>query len=484
MRDRGIVVDRNSSVPLHKQLETAIREAILSGRLKARERILSSRELRTHLGLSRNTIVTALDQLHAEGYVTYVRGVGTFVAEALQNRYRAPAATSDEKPVVPTQAAADFLDAQDLAANMQGIAPFRPGIPALDLFPATQFKRAFNAHLWDAHVLDYPAPLGDARLREALAQRLQQTRGVVCTANQILIVGGSQAAFSLIARVLLKKNDGVIVEEPGYPSIRAVFLAHGARVLGSPVDEAGIDVASFARRRAALIHMTPSHQYPTGAVLALERRFAVLDWAAKQDAWIVEDDYDSEFNYTGRPQPALHGLDGGRRVLYVGTFSKVLSPALRIAYIVVPTALRAAFEAAQQVTGGQPSAILQSALATFIESGQFARHITRMRSVYDERREFTAAEISRRLGAKAQVHDSKAGLHFVVHFPKTMKDTEFSERAAEKGIIVPALSRYFQGRPTLNGIVIGYAVAAPATAKRAIAALAALSTDVKSAWNR
>jgi len=472
MRDRGIVLDRSSGTPLHRQLESAIREAILSGRLKPGERILSSRELQTHLGLSRNTIVTALDQLYAEGYLISVRGVGTFVTEALVNRTRVSEMPEPEKPLVPTPAASAFLAAQDLAGNFTGNAPFRPGVPALDLFPSVQFRRALNARAWNAQALGYPSACGDERLREAIGRRLQQTRGVACTPEQIFIVGGAQAAFSLIARVLLKRGDHVVVEEPGYPNVRAVLLAQGARLLTAPVDADGVDIGPLMRRRAAFMHMTPSHQYPTGAVLTLERRFAVLEWAAKHDAWIVEDDYDSEFTYTRNPQPALHGLDGGRRVLYVGTFSKVLSPALRVAYIVVPKALHSAFQAAQQVIGDQPSTILQSALAAFMENGQFSRHIFRMRAVYDERRRFAHAEFRRRFQSAVQIQDSGAGLHFTVHLPRDVDDAKFSERALEAGVIVPPLSKYFVGRPTLNGILIGYAGSAPAIAKQAITQLA------------
>lgn len=474
MRDRGIVVDRQSDVPLHRQLEDAIRDAILSGRLEPGERILSSRELRTHLGLSRNTIVTALGQLQAEGYLTFVRGVGAFVAEALH--YRAPAANRaiEESAIVPTQAAGDFLSVYDLVSNMQGCVPFRPGIPALDLFPAAQFNRALNERDRVTSVLDYPSPLGDARLREAISRRLQQTRGVACTPDQVLITAGAQAAFTLIAHVLLKRGDTAILEEPGYPNIRAILHAHRVHTIAAPVDEAGIDVASFKRRRACAVHVTPSHQYPMGSVLSLERRFAILDWAQTTGAWIIEDDYDSEFTYSGKPQPALHGLDGGRRVVYVGTFSKVLAPGLRIGYIVMPHALRKVFAAAQQAIGGHPSAVVQSGLATFMESGHFARHIVRMRGIYDERRRFVGAEIGRALHADARVRDSAAGLHFVVELPKSIDAAALSARAFERGIIVPSISAYFQDTPSINGIAVGYAAAPAAAAKTAVATLATL----------
>lgn len=473
MRDRGIVVDRNSSVPLHRQLENAIRDAILSGRLEPGERILSSRELRSHLGLSRNTIVTALGQLHAEGYLTFIRGVGAFVAEALHNRTPRVADADSDVAGSPDVASA-FLSVYDLVANLEGCIPFRPGIPALDLFPAAQFNRALSERERPTAVLDYPSPLGDRRLREAISSRLQQTRGVACTADQIVITAGAQAAFTLIAHVLLKRSDTAIVEEPGYPNIRAVFSAHGVRTIGAAVDDAGVDVSTFAKRRAAIVHLTPSHQYPTGAVLSLERRFAVLDWAEKHSAWIIEDDYDSEFTYESKPQPALHGLDGGRRVLYVGTFSKVLAPGLRVGYLVVPAALRTAFEAAQQVMGGHPGAITQRALGRFMESGQFARHIARMRNIYDERRIFASAAITRAFGTSVHVRDSAAGMHFCVEFPKTVDAAAFSARAFQRGVIVPPLSGYFQGTPALNGVTVGYAAAAPLAAKAAIATLATL----------
>jgi GntR family transcriptional regulator / MocR family aminotransferase len=473
---RGIAVDRSSTVSLQRQLESALRDAILSGRMKAGERILSSRELQTHLGLSRNTIVAALGQLYAEGYLEIVRGVGTFVAETLQHRPReTKPARARERPIVPSETARAFLSIADLAINLGGAVPFRPGIPALDLFPSVQFKRAFSARQWNPTVLDYQkTTFGDEHLREALVKRLQQTRGLSCTADQVMIVGGAQAAFSLIARVLLRRNESAVIEEPGYQSVRAIFLSEGATIVPAPVDESGISVASFARRSVKLVHTTPSHQYPTGAVMSLERRFALLEWAAKRDAWIVEDDYDSEFNYTGRSQPALHSLSDDHRVLYVGTFSKVLSPALRMAYVIVPRSLVAAFEGVQRVIGGQPSGLLQNALAAFIEDGYFGRHIAKMRRVYDDRRQFTSAQLADTLGPAARVRDSAAGLHFIVQLPKTIDDAEFSARAAEKGIIVPALSSYFYGRPTLNGIVVGYAASSIAAAKTAIGILAQL----------
>ncbi|HTV74395.1 MAG TPA: PLP-dependent aminotransferase family protein [Candidatus Acidoferrales bacterium] len=472
MRTEGIVLDRGSSTPLHRQLETALREAILCGSLKAGERILASRELQTHLGLSRNTILTALAQLQAEGYLVTVPSTGTFVADVLRGRSIAVKAEPTAGELVPTRTAHLLIENAGLATNWELIAPFRPGIPALDLFPATLLKRSFAVDDWNAHVLDYPDPFGDVQLREAIAKRLHQTRGIACSIEDVAVIGGAQAAFALLSTVLLTRGDAVIVEDPSYPNVLAAFACAGARLIHASVDEAGIDVRSFARKRATLAYVTPSHQYPTGAVLSLARRFALLRWAQEQAAWIVEDDYDSEFNYSGRVQPALRSLDGGDRVLYLGTFSKVLAPGLRVSYMIVPHELRRAIAAALAVTGAQPSAIVQRALARFMTNGHLGRHIVKMRKIYDERRRYVSAEIQRVM--HVPVVDSQAGLHFVAELPRSIVDTGISDRAMAKRLVVPALSRYVHTVPKRNGLLIGYAAFSPAVAKAAIATLATL----------
>ena len=469
----GILINRKSSVPLHRQLESALRNAILRGDLAPGERLLSSRELQTHLGLSRNSILDALGQLHAEGYLVTERGVGTFVSDHVQHAQTA-LSIQPEVASIPSENARVHLSVADLAVNLQQTRPFRAGMPDLDLFPAEQFRRGFAASAWTTDILDYDRPFGHMPLRAAIAQRLRQTRGIVCSEDDVIITGGAQQAFTLCAQVLIDKGDTAILEDPGYPNIRATLLAHHARVVGAPVDDAGIVVPFFARRRAKVVCITPSHQYPTGAILSLERRFALLDWAAKHDGWIIEDDYDSEFNYTKRPQPALQGLGGGGRVIYVGTFSKVLSPALRVAYIVVPKTLRESFEAAQRVTGAAPSAILQAALAKFIEMGNLARHIAKVRGVYDERRRFVTAELTRLAGTAFRVRDSRAGLHFIAEMPQTISDTALSERASKKGLVVPALSSHYFENPPRNGVIIGYAATPIPQAREAISSLVSL----------
>jgi GntR family transcriptional regulator/MocR family aminotransferase len=364
------------------------------------------------------------------------------------------------------------LKACGLARNLHETKPFRPGVPALDLFPAAQFKRCFKSEDWNADFWDYPDPQGYEPLRREIARRLRQTRGVECSADQVFVTSGAQGAFWLLAQTLLNAGETVIVEDPGYPSVRATFAAHRAKIVSAPVDEAGIDVSAFGRRAAKLAYVTPSHQYPTGAVLSLERRFALLEWSQRYGSWILEDDYDSEFNYTGRPQQALYGLSQTARVIYAGTFSKVLAPSLRVSYIVVPHSLRESLRAVQLVSGSYPGTPVQAALARFMQAGLFGRHVTKMRKIYDERRRIAASEFCRH--GTFTIHDSRAGLHFIAELPRGVSDAHVSRCAAEAGLIVPALSSYYYGGARRNGLVIGYAATAPVRARRAIAVLRGL----------
>jgi GntR family transcriptional regulator/MocR family aminotransferase len=464
---RGLVINRMSPVPLHAQLVASMRDAILSGELAPGERILSSRELQMHLGVSRNTVVEALSQLHSEGYLVTERGVGTFVAHNVLRQ--APSRNDNAAKFELPPEASTYVSVEDLAANTWEMRPFRPGVPAIDLFPLQQFRRSANAVFPELLRMEYRDPQGEERLREAMSQRLRQTRGMGCTAEQVFVMNGTQAAFAAIARVLLAKGDVAIVEDPGYPNMRAAMLAQGIQLHPALVDEAGISIESFTVRRARLVYVTPSHQYPTGAVLALDRRLALIEWAEQRDAWIVEDDYDSEFHYVGKPQPALAALAEGQRVLYVGTMSKALSPALRLAYIVVPKALVRTFRAYVTVAGGVPDALLQNTLAHFIENGQFGRHINRVRKAYDERRRFVAnAFLS---DGRFGVRDSGAGLHFIVDLPASIPDHIASARAQQAGVIVPPLSRYYWANPAKNGLLIGYACSSVPVAERALKTL-------------
>jgi len=464
------MLDPRSAVPLYCQLANAFRDAIVSGKLRAGDRVLPSRELQLHLGISRTTALNALGQLQAEGYVETIRGSGTFVSGSLLTSAKRRDIPADETDLTPTNAATRYLSAQsviratdEMEGCREGAIAFRPGIPATDSFPS-QFRRALNVSGCTEEALANPTLWASERLRTALAQRLQQTRGVVCSPDQILVVPSLDYAVSLIGRALMAPLDPVVFEEPGCPVARSILVALGARLILAPIDDRGLDVRSLANLSAAMAFVTPSHQYPLGSVLSLERRIALLQWASSCDAWIVENDYDSEFSYLGQPQPTLHSLDDGERVLYMSTFSKILSPSIQLAFIIVPRALRRTFEAAHQATGGHASPILQAALAVFIESGQLSRHLVKMRRIYDTRRRFLSTLLS---GAGLRLRDSGAGLHFVAELPRHVPDTEISRRAADSGIVAPPLSRYFHGRPSLNGVVLGFAATSTSAAKQA-----------------
>lgn len=443
---RGIILDDSSEIPLHRQLMTVFRDAILTGKMQPGERVLSSRELCAHFGISRNTALTALGQLQAEGYLVTIQGSGTFVADVT-----APAAREN----------AD----RELDEALTGAVPFRPGIPDLDSFPVALFKRSFSTLEWTQGLLDNPRSWTDDRLKTAIVQRLQQTRGVVCSPDQMFVVPSTLYAVSLIARALLSAADSVALEEPGCPAIRSVLVALGTQVVPIAVDDEGIDVDALAQRGTTLAFITPSHHYPTGAPLSLERKFALLDWASHRSAWIVENDYDSEFNYTRRPQPALQGLDEGRHVLYLGSFSKVLSPSIRVAYLIAPRALCPALGTVHQATAGYANPIIQAAVAAFMERGHLARHVTKMRIIYDERRRFLNSLLG---GAGIQVRDWGTGLHFTADLPERLNDRDVSARALERGIAVPPLSSCFHGRPTMNGLLFGFAATPIPAAKTAV----------------
>jgi GntR family transcriptional regulator / MocR family aminotransferase len=471
MNPAALVVDRESAVPLQQQLVAAFRDAILSGRIVAGERVLSSRELCTHLGVSRNTVVNALERLHAEGYLVTVRGVGTFVAESAYRRVPVRPRRA-RTALAPSRFAACAVQVESLVENLDAALPFRPGVPALDRFPVAAFKRCFDLNALADRDFDYPETLGYGPLRRAIAARLAQSRGIVVDSEDVLITGGAQSALAAIAQVLLNSGDRAVIEDPAYPNATAILRVRSAAMMAVPVDEEGISVERFARSAARLAYVTPSHQYPMGWVLSLERRLKLLAWAERCGAWIVEDDYDSEFDYTGRRPPALHALAAGGRVLYVGTFSKTLAPALRIGYIIVPPELRRALLAAHAILGGAPGLFVQAALARFIERGYLGRHIARMRRLYDERREAAARALWEHCGHGVRVMDAGAGLHFVALLRKGIDDRAASRLAAQAGIIVPALSAYAIERTGMHGLVVGFAATPPLRAWRAAQRLA------------
>ena len=440
---------------LQRQLLQRLKQAILDGRLPPGSRLPASRTLAEQLAISRNTVLLAYAQLTAEGYVRADRQ-GTRIAPL------PPAADARAAPAPPSAPA---------ARRVAGITPgtvhtdpgvaLRPGTPALSHFPLGAWRRAMDRTLRDLPIatLGYGDPAGEPALRQAIAQHLGVSRGVRCTAAQIVITEGAQEALALCVRLLGNQGDTAWVEDPGYRGAKAAFQAGDLHIVPVRVDAQGIAVpdAWWGSQPPRLIYTTPSHQYPTGAVLAAARRLELLDHARRAGAWIIEDDYDSEFRHHGEPIPAMQGLAADAPVLYVGTFSKTMFPALRIGFLVLPPALAGSLRTAvhELLRGGHRHE--QLALAAFIDSGQFARHLGRMRRLYRDRQQALRAALARHLPIDHEVLGGHGGLHLTLRLPPAYVDHAMAAAARRAGLGPAALSA-FALRPTAqdNGLVLGY----------------------------
>ena len=390
-------INPRSRVPLHRQLYEEIRTAVLCGRLSSGARLPSTRALAADLAVSRNTVAGAFDQLLAEGYIEGRLGADTFVVQALPDEllrvpHGVPAPTRDPAPAPVLSRRGQMLAATAVSpAPRDGSAcAFRPGIPVLDAFPRDLWARP-SARLYRhsaSGLLSYGDPTGYPPLRRAIAEYLRAARGIDCFPEQVIVTSGSQQALDLAARVLLDPGDTAWVEDPGYGGARGALTAAGVRCAPVPVDAEGLSVTQgeALAPQARMAYVSPSHQYPLGVTMSLPRRMALLSWARRRGAWIAEDDYDSEFRYAGRPLAALQGLDPAGRVIYIGTFSKVLFPALRLGYLVAPAGVVDAFAAARALTDRHPPGPSQAVVAEFLSAGHFARHIRRMRTLYPDAR--------------------------------------------------------------------------------------------------
>jgi GntR family transcriptional regulator/MocR family aminotransferase len=476
----AVAVDAASEVPLYRQLYENLRQAILAGQIAPGTRLPSTREIASELRLSRNTVMNAFEQLLAEGYVEGQVGSGTYVSQALPDELltarRAGAgsalrATRKGRSVSRRGSILATTPVRPHGTHPQAARPFRSGTPALDAFPYDVWQRIVARH-WRKprrDLMNYGDPAGHRPLREAIATYLGAARAVRCEPEQVIIVAGTQQAIDLVARVLLDPGDQVWIEDYGYFAARGVLQAAEARLVPVPVDEEGVDVAAGARAcpDARLVYVAPSHQYPLGITLTLARRLALLEWASRRagwgggpprGAWVVEDDYDSEFRYSGRPLAAMQGLDGDGRVIYLGTFSKVLFPALRLGYMVVPADMVDAFTSARALVGWCSPVIEQSVVADFIGEGHFARHIRRMRALYAERQAALVSAAREFLGDVLEVGPASAGMHLLGWLPEGVDDAEATRAAAEQGVTTQPLSAFALGpHHRRGGLILGYA---------------------------
>ena len=462
--------------PTHRQIYEQIRRSVLEGRLRPGDRLPSTRDLAAKLGLARNTVARAYADLLAEGYLAGRTGSGTYVASALATGAPDGGSAGGSSPG-PTDGARPLAD---WGARVMREVPdttrapalpydFRIGTPDWAGFPRAIWLRLLGRAIRREvdELARYGEPAGYPPLREAIARHLVLSRGVVATADRVVIVSGTQQAIDLLARIWVRPGDAVAVEEPGYPEARRVLAAVGARVAAVPVDGAGLDVDRLSRRsdaaEARLVYVTPSHQFPTGVTLSLARRVALLEWAARRDVLIVEDDYDSEFRYSGRPVESLQGLDRASRVVYVGTFSTVLFPPLRVGYVVLPPDLVEPFVKAKWLADRQTPTLEQVALAEFLAEGHFGQHLRRTRRLAAERREALVSALAEHLGRGVELPGSATGMHLTLRLPARPglaareRESDVAARAAERGVGVYPSAPYYAGAVAAPALLLGFA---------------------------
>tara|TARA_R110002110_G_scaffold75009_3_gene198370 strand:- start:2069 stop:3577 length:1509 start_codon:yes stop_codon:yes gene_type:complete len=462
-------LDPAATVPLYRQLYDSLRGAILDGRLAAGARLPSSRLLASDLGVGRNTVLSAFEQLTAEGYLEAVVGAGTRVAASLPDELL-EIAKSRKAPDAKTAPAANTLSARGtlMASVKRAAVPyvrghgraFQHGLPAIDLFPMTLWSRMLARRARDhaGSTFGYETGAGFRPLQEAIAAHAGAARGVVCTPEQVIVTTGAQAALMLAAQMVIDPGDDVWIEDPGYLGARGAFLGAGAHIVPVPVDSEGIDVEAgrILAPRPRLIYVTPSHQYPLGVTLSLQRRLALLELARSANAWVLEDDYDSEYRYTGRPLASLQGLDRSGHVLYMGTFAKTLFPALRIGYLIVPDGLIDAFRTAIRLTGHIPPASLQAALADFITEGHYGAHVRRMRAIYAARRTCLIDAIDTHLHQWLAPAPGDGGMQMTAWLDPAADDRQVAAIAERADVHVMPVSAYYLGPARRNGLYLGF----------------------------
>ena len=480
-----VEIDPSSSEPLYRQIYGSIRRDILARLLAPGARLPSTRRLAGDLGVARSTIVIAYEQLRAEGYIEGTMGAGTHVSGTLPDSFVQTRPAGTVRALAPSTGRISARGQAILATKCRGLWPsghgpraFRAGVPAVDVFPVDTWGRLM-ARRWNrtsSRVLSYGDAFGFLPLRTAVADYLRAARGVRCTPEQVMIVAGSQQALDLSARVLLDPGDEAWLEDPGYHGARGAFAVAGASVVGVPVDEHGLDPerGRALAPHARLAFVTPSRQLPLGVTMTLARRLELLRWADEADAWVLEDDYDSEFRYASRPLAALQGLDERSRVLYAGTFSKVMFPALRLGYLVVPERLIEAFAVTRHFADYHSPYLEQAIMADFIADGHFERHIRRMRAIYQERQAVLVECAARELAGRMTVPPADAGMTLIGWLPPGDDDIAVSRTVCSAGVDVLPLSPFAVSRRINPGLLLGYSGVREDEIREGVTALAAV----------
>jgi GntR family transcriptional regulator/MocR family aminotransferase len=450
-----VLLDPHGPETLQHQLCQELRKAILGGRLVRGQRIPSSRTLAQTLAISRTSVVLCYDQLVSEGYLESNRGSGTFVCGQLPEEFLAqggglePVPARHQVPAPWSGYGARLLTLDFPTVDRVPEAPYRftQTHPPMESFPVDTWKRLLARHCRNRGpaLTDFrPESTGCEVLRRAIADYLQRSRAVRCTPDQVLVLGSSLQGVGLAARTLVDPGDRVAMEDPAYPGARQTFLAHGARILALPAGANGVSLLPLAGERTCkLVYVTPSHQFPTGTTMGLAQRLELLAWCRQHGAMLLEDDYDSEFRYVGRPLPATQGLDDQGTVLYLGTFSKALFPTLRLGYLVAPPGQVRVLARAHQLANGQPPFLEQYALADFITEGHLERHVRRMRTAYGRRREALLSALEQELGDRVEVLGEPAGMHMMVRFRTGLADEALTRRAAALGVALAPARRCF-----------------------------------------
>ena len=471
-----IEIQRSTETPLFQQVYLQLRTFILSQALQQGTRLPSTRELAEELNVSRSVVVQAYEQLLAEGCVSGKIGSGTYVAPGVAElavTWPGKIRKRQTRPSPPVPAGSPDVTEQS------DDRPFNLGRTLLDARTVEQWRQLTMRTLraLDRTLLGYSDPRGSQELREAICYYLRTARAVQCEPDQIIVTAGTQHAIDIIIRLFQRAgNNEVWIEDPGYPLTTQALLAAGMQVRPVPLDGEGLDVGIGLRRwpRASAAFITPSHQFPTGIVMSMARRLELLNWAREKSAWIIEDDYASEFRYGGHPLASLQGLEGGDRVIYIGTLNKALFPGLRLGYAVIPYPLLDRAVMIRYLIDRQPPSLYQSVAAEFIQRGYLASHIRRVRQLYREQRDVLVSSLRRHLHGIVMVHPPDQGMHLVVYLSDGASDLAFEKVARDNGIIVRALSRMYVATPPRQGLMLGFSgypkqVIAPAVARLASA---------------